>query len=130
MVGCKKAGVPPGHLLFHVSTFCRCISGSVADALPDHRVGHLHEARDVGAGHQIALHAVLGGGVGGVVVDVAHDGVQLLVNLLEAPAQAHGVLAHLQAGGGHAAGVGRLGGGEEDAVLLVTPAEKISFILS
>ena len=38
--------------------------------------------------------------------------VQLAVHFLEGPAQVLGVLAHLQAGGGHAAGVGSLAGAE------------------
>lgn len=33
----------------------------VAYTLPNHGVGHFEEAGDVGSGHQIALHAVLGG---------------------------------------------------------------------
>ena len=52
------------------------------------------------------------------MVDVGHDAVELLVDLLEGPAQANGVLTHLQAGGGHAAGIGGLGGPEQDTVLL------------
>ena len=90
----------------------------VGNALPDHGVGHLHEAGDVGARHQVAGHAVLLGGLGGVVVDVGHDVVELLVHFLEGPAQTHGVLAHLQAGGGYAAGIGSLGGSKQHTVLL------------
>ena len=47
--------------------------------------------------------------------DVDHDGLQLAVHFLEAPAQALGVLAHFQSGGGHAAGVGSLAGAEQQA---------------
>ena len=39
---------------------------------------------------------------------------ELFIHFLKAPAQPEGVLAHLQPGGGHATGVGRLGGGKED----------------
>ena len=38
----------------------------------------------------------------------------MIIHLFEAPIKTHGVLAHLQSGYGHAAGVGRLGGGKED----------------
>ncbi|MNT59192.1 hypothetical protein D3C72_1966790 [compost metagenome] len=51
------------------------------------------------------------------MVDVLHDAVQALVHLAGGPVQAHGVLAHFQAAGGHAAGVGGLARGEEDARL-------------
>ena len=61
---------------------------------------------------------VLGGGAGGVLVQVGHDALQLLVHFLEAPEEAHGVLAHLQRGDGHAAGVGSLGGSKEQALFL------------
>ena len=62
--------------------------------------------------------AKLLGSVGGVVEDVDHDLLELLVDLVERPAQTHAVLAHLQRGGGYAAGVGSLAGGKEDAALL------------
>ena len=51
------------------------------------------------------------------MIDAAHDALELGVNLFEAPGQVLGVLAHLQTGGRHAAGVGRLAGHERDAVL-------------
>ena len=43
---------------------------------------------------------------------------QALVNLVKGPGQAQAVLAHLQTGGGDTAGVGCLGGGKQNAVLL------------
>lgn len=52
------------------------------------------------------------------MVDVGHDVVELLVHFLEGPAQAHGVLAHLQTGGGYAAGIGSLSGSKQHTVLL------------
>ena len=48
--------------------------------------------------------------------DALHDALQLCIDLFEGPAQALGVLAHLQAGGGHAAGVGSLCGSVQNAV--------------
>ena len=41
------------------------------------------------------------------MVQVGHDGLEVLIHLFEGPVEAHGVLAHLQGGGGHTAGVGR-----------------------
>ena len=49
------------------------------------------------------------------MVQIGHDGLEVLIHLFESPVEAHGVLAHLQGGGGHTAGVGRLGGGEEQS---------------
>ena len=43
---------------------------------------------------------------------------QTAVHLVEGPGQTQAVLAHLQTGGGHAARVGRLGGGKQHAVAL------------
>ena len=48
--------------------------------------------------------------------DALHDALQLGIHFLKAPAQALGVLAHLQTGGSHAAGVGSLCGSVQDAV--------------
>src|SRR6185436_14230514 len=88
---------------------------SLHDALVEHRVGDLHEAADVGAvdvvDRAVALLAVAHAGL----VDLLHDELQALVDLLADPGEAHGVLRHLQAGDGDAAGVGRLAGREEDA---------------
>ena len=60
----------------------------------------------------------LGGGQG-VGDDFFHDGLELGVDLFEGPRQAVAVLAHLQAGDGHATGVGSLGRAVQHAVLLV-----------
>ena len=49
-------------------------------------------------------------GVGALAVDVLHDLLQLSVHRLKGPVQALAVLAHLQAGDSHAAGVGSLEG--------------------
>ncbi|KAF1054307.1 MAG: hypothetical protein GAK43_00973 [Stenotrophomonas maltophilia] len=51
------------------------------------------------------------------MVNGLHDAVQTLVHLAGGPVQAHGVLAHLQAAGGHATGVRRLARGEQNAGL-------------
>ena len=48
----------------------------------------------------------------------SHDVVQALVNLFKGPGEAQAVLAHFQAGGSNAAGVGCLSRGKQDAVLL------------
>ncbi len=50
--------------------------------------------------------------------DAHHDVVELLVHFLKAPGVPHGILAHLQAAGGYATGVGRLSGTKEDPRLL------------
>ena len=51
--------------------------------LGQHGVGHLDKAGHVGAHHQVALHAAVLGGVVGVVEDVDHDALELLVHFLE-----------------------------------------------
>ena len=89
----------------------------LTDTLRQHGVRHLAEAGDVGTVQQVAGDAVFHGGVVDVVEDVQHDLMQALVYLVEGPCQAHTVLAHLQTADGHAAGVGGLGGGEQDAAL-------------
>ena len=62
--------------------------------------------------------AVALGGVVDGVEDAHHDALELRVHFLEGPGEALGVLGHLQTGGGHAAGVGRLAREEHNAVLL------------
>ena len=79
-------------------------------ALGEHGAGDFEEAGDVGADHQVAGFADLDGGVVGGVEDVVHDALQLLIDLFEAPGEAHGVLRHLKTAGGHAAGVRGLAG--------------------
>ena len=66
--------------------------------------------------HQVALGAGGHGCIVGSVEDALHDALQLCIDLFEAPAQTLGVLAHLQTGGSHAAGVGSLCGSVQDAV--------------
>ena len=46
---------------------------SLYHTVGQHGVGHLQEAGDVGPCRQVAGHAVLGGGVRGAAVHVAHD---------------------------------------------------------
>ena len=91
---------------------------NLADALGEHGVGDLQEAGDVGAHDKVALLAILLGGVVHVVEHAAHELLELAVDLLEGPGQVLGVLAHLEAGHEHAAGVGSLTGHKGDAVLL------------
>src|SRR5664280_78043 len=87
------------------------------EALVQHRVGDLEEARDVGACHVVALDAVSIGGFDALPVDGLHDAVQARVHFFARPAETQAVLAHLEARGGHAAGVGGLAGTVEDALL-------------
>ena len=84
-------------------------------ALAHHGVGHLHEAGDVGALHVVDVAVGLASELDALLVDVAHDGVELLVHFLGAPLQVHGVLAHFQARGGYAACVHGLAGSVDDA---------------
>src|SRR5699024_3728348 len=87
------------------------------DAEGDHRVGHLAEARDVGAHHVVAGAAHLLGGLQAGGVDALHDLGQALLGVLEAPGVAAGVLLHLERTGGHAAGVRGLARPEGDVGL-------------
>lgn len=79
------------------------------------------EACDVGAHDQVALMAVFLGRIISVVEDVDHDSLQLGIHFLKSPGVTHGVLAHLQAGGCNAAGIGCLSGSEQNAGRLGTP---------
>ena len=97
---------------------CGCGRMALADALGHHGVGDLKEAGNVGAHDEVALVAVLAGGVVHVVEHAAHELLELAVDLLEGPGEVLGVLGHLQAGDKHAAGVGSLAGHEGDAALL------------
>ncbi len=70
-----------------------------------HGIGHFHKAGDVGAVDIIheaaAFMPVLQAGF----VDIGHDVVKVLVHFFGRPRHAQRVLAHFQAGSGHAAGV-------------------------
>ena len=46
-------------------------------------------------------------------MDILHDCVQAIIHFFPGPVQAHAVLAHFQAAGGHAAGIGGLAGAEQ-----------------
>lgn len=59
---------------------------------------------------------VLLGGVETVVEAVLHDGLELVVDLLLGPAEAGGVLGHLETGDGDTTGVGGLTGGVPDGI--------------
>ena len=101
---------------FCLLTRCHRDGGS-HDSLSHHGLGDLQEAGDVGAEHQVAGLAALDGSVVAGLEDLLHDAVQALIHFVEAPAQTHAVLGHLEAGGGDAARVGRLAGAVEEAVL-------------
>lgn len=92
----------------------------ISDALSDHGVRNLAETGDVRSGDHIAFHAVLLRGIAAGGINVLHDVVKLLVDFLKAPAQADGVLGHLQSGGRDAAGVGGLARRIEDARLFIS----------
>ena len=94
------------------------LRSSLYNTLGVHGVGNFQETGDVCAGYIVALHAVLLGSGIQVVEDVHHDVLQLGVHFLKGPAQALGVLGHLQSGGGYAAGVGSFAGAEEDSLVL------------
>ncbi len=82
------------------------------DALLEHGGGDLHEAGDVGALHVVDGAVGLGAVLHASLVDGVHDEVQLLIDLLAAPADVGRVLGHFQAGSRDAAGVDRLAGRE------------------
>src|SRR3989337_3812059 len=69
------------------------------DPLVEHRVGHLHEARDVGAVHVVAGRAVLLGRLAALLVDRLHDVLQAGLELLAPPAGPPRRLRHLTAPG-------------------------------
>src|SRR5690606_5021487 len=75
----------------------------------------LPEARDVGAHHVIVRCSELLGGLAATPMDVAHNVLQPLVGLGEAPTVPAGVLLHLQCRRGYATRVRRLAGAEHDA---------------
>ena len=98
-------------VLLSIAQHCSAIAQRQASqhALGNHGVGDLDEACGVGTEHQVTLVTVFLGGGQGVGDDFFHDGLELGVDLFEGPRQAVAVLAHLQAGDGHATGVGSLG---------------------
>ena len=83
-----------------------------------HCLSNLQEACDVCTCNQVALAAVFLGSACNVVVNVNHDMMQLVVNLLEGPGQTLGVLAHLQSGGSYAACVCSLCRSEQNVAAL------------
>ena len=111
----KKGAVPDRYSPQTVSVFC---SNHLHYALSQHGVRHLDEARDVGAHHIVFGVAIGLGGRIGVCENVLHDPLELCIDLFKAPGEALAVLAHLQGGGCHTAGVGRFAGGKEHACLL------------
>ena len=78
------------------------------DALVEHGVGDLAETGDIGANDVVARRTVVARRFFDLGVDRPHDVMQALVDLFARPGQGHVVLAHFQARGGNAAGVGRL----------------------
>lgn len=79
-------------------------------ALSHHGLGNLQKSRYVSAKHQVARLAAFYRSIIAGLIDILHDAVQLLVNLVKAPGYTDGVLAHLQTGGSHAAGITGLAG--------------------
>ena len=78
------------------------------DTLSHHGIGNLLEAHNVSTSNQVIAQAIALGNLNRRMIDILHDALQLLVNFLEAPGEALAVLAHLERGGCHAAGVGSL----------------------
>ena len=66
------------------------------NALVKHGLGHLHETGDVCSLDIVYIAVRLCAILGALLVDRAHDVVELLVHLLLAPVQADRVLCHLQ----------------------------------
>lgn len=71
-------------------------SPGLDDALSDHGVGYLHEAGDVGSLHVVDKAVGLGAVLYTLCVDVAHDFVETVVDLLGTPLEMLGVLAHFE----------------------------------
>src|ERR1035437_7589415 len=90
-------------------------------SLVEHRIGHFDEAGDVGAYHVVPGHTVILDRCAAVTVDIDHDAMQTLIHFLAIPAQAHRVLCHLQAGGGHTASVGGFAGANMRIPVLAMP---------
>ena len=85
------------------------------DALCHHGAGHLHEAGHVGTAHVVdsavfalAILHTLG-------MDVFHDAVETLVDLLSAPREVLRILRHFQTRNRHTAGIGSLAWSIENA---------------
>ena len=93
----------------------------LAAALCQHGVGHLHESADIGALDVIDISVGFGAVFHAHGVDVAHDFVQLGIDLFGRPVQTHRVLAHLKPRRRYAAGIRRLAGRVEEFVLLEDP---------
>eukprot|EP00825_Cyclidium_porcatum_P023890 TRINITY_DN26471_c0_g1_i1.p5 TRINITY_DN26471_c0_g1~~TRINITY_DN26471_c0_g1_i1.p5 ORF type:complete len:244 (+),score=28.09 TRINITY_DN26471_c0_g1_i1:753-1484(+) len=106
------------------ATWSRCPNADARPRLPgldeplrQHRMRDLLEGGDVGPHDEVARASVALGRRCALPVDAVHDHVQARVHFLEGPVQALGVLAHLQRTGGHATGVGGLGGAEGNVVV-------------
>ena len=83
-----------------------------------HRVCDLNKAGNVCACNKVALAAVILSSLGSSGIDVDHDVMQSLVNILEGPRETDGVLAHLETGGSNAACVCSLSGSKKKTCLL------------
>ena len=68
-----------------------CVDFS-ADCMGEHRVRDLFKAGDIGTCNIIAGHAVSFCGTRNVLIDAAHDGVQIGIDFLKAPTQTLAVL--------------------------------------
>ena len=69
---------------------------SLENTLCHHCLGYLHEARYVSAFHLVDVAIRLLTILHALLVDVLHDALQLLIDLLSAPAQLLRILCHLQ----------------------------------
>ena len=87
-------------------------------ALGNHRIRHLDEARDVRALDVIDVAVLLSAISEAGLVDVGHDAVQLLIDFLGGPLLADRVLGHLKTGGRHASRIRSLARRIQQPVLL------------
>ena len=116
MSGDKK-GSPKGAFLFVISMIWD-LSYNLDVALSHHSLSNLLEAGDVSTSNQVVTEASFFSSLSGSIMDVSHDGLQLLVDFLGLPAVTHGVLSHFQSGCSYAASVNCLGGSNALDVLL------------
>lgn len=98
-----------------------------------HGVGDLEETGDVGAGNEgwvLALSAgdVLLCGLEAVLEDILHDVLELVVDLLGGPADALGVLGHLETGNSDTTSVGGLAGCVPESTVLLLLAGHLEHV--
>lgn len=78
------------------------------DALLEHRIGHFHEAADVGSLDVVDEAVVFKTVIDADMVDRLHDRMEPTVDFRGGPGESQGILAHFETARGDAAGIGRL----------------------